>query len=376
MLYNIVETRRLKEVMFVEANLQRVRRRRKKGRFLKVFLLAIVLLLLCSGGAAAAYFQYLKLLKPATGSGAPVPVTITVEAGTNSVKIAALLAEQGLIRSQTAFRFYVTAHKLDNKLKAGDYNFNTGLSIPEITSRLVKGETASYKFTIPEGFTLAQIVERLAERKLIDRGKFMELAANGQFNYDFLEGLPAGSKRLEGYLFPDTYQVTPKTTEEQIINMMLARFAKEITPEYKAAAAKQGLTVNQAIILASIIEREAQKDDERPKVAAVFLNRMKKGWKLESCATIQYALGTPKARLLDKDLQIDSPYNTYRIKGLPPGPISSPGSPSLQAAVHPAQANDMFFVILDDGEHIFSRTLQEHNKAKAAYLKRLKAGQL
>lgn len=362
-------------MIFVEAKLQRVGSKQAHCSFFKVSLLAIVLLLLLSSGATAVYFQYLNLLKPAAGSVSPQTIVITVPAGANSAKIAELMARQGLIRSQAAFRFYVAAHKLDSRLQAGEYNLNTGLSTPEIASRLAIGETASYTFTIPEGFTFAQIVDRLAERKLIDREEFMDLAAHGQFNYNFLQGLPEGPQRLEGYLFPDTYQITPKTTEEQIINMMLARFTREITPEFRAAAAQQGLTVNQAVILASVIEREAQKDEERPKVAAVFMNRLKKGWKLESCATVQYALGKPKARLFDKDLQIDSPYNTYRYKGLPPGPIASPGGPSLKAAVNPAKVNYMFFVVFEDGQHIFSRTLQEHNKAKAAYLRRLKAAQ-
>lgn len=350
-------------------------RRRGKGNGLKVALLIIALLVLLFGGATAVYLQYLKLLKPAAGTGQPVTALFTVPVGATSAKIAELMADQGLIRSPIAFQIYVAAHRLDSKLQAGEYNLNTGLSTPEIAARLVKGETASYTFTIPEGFTLAQIVDRLVERKLVNRENFLDLAAHGQFNYSFLQGLPEGPNRLEGYLFPDTYQITPKTTEKQIITMMLDRFAREITPEFKAQAAKQGLTVNQAVILASIIEREAQKAEERPKVAAVFLNRLKKGWKIESCATVQYALGKPKARLFDKDLQIDSPYNTYKYKGLPPGPIASPGAPSLKAAVNPANVNYMFFVVFEDGQHIFSKTLQEHNQAKATYLKRLKAAQ-
>jgi UPF0755 protein len=179
---------------------------------------------------------------------------------------------------------------------------------------------------------------------------------------------------LEGYLYPDTYRITTQATEEEIVNMMLARFAREMTTEFREQARAQGLTLHQAVTLASLVEREAQKDAERPRVAAVFLNRLKKGWKLESCATIQYILGEPKARLLNKDLQIDSPYNTYRNYGLPPGPIAAPGRASLQAAVNPADEGYMFFVVAEDGRHIFSRTLQEHNRHKAQYLDRLETG--
>lgn len=346
--------------------------RSNRGTGTKVFGALVALAVLLALGLSLGYFSYIHMLKPVSSPQDAREVTITVPPGASSRQIAEMMSSRGLIRNQVVFRIYAAYKGLDSHLQAGDYNFNTGLSTPEVIARLAQGQTSSISFTIPEGFTLSQIVDRLAAKGLINRDKFMDLAAHGQFNYDFLKGLPAGPNRLEGYLFPDTYRVTKNTTEEQIINMMLERFAREITPEFKTKAAKEGLTVNQAVTLASIVEREAKVDDERPKVAAVFLNRLKKGWKLESCATVQYALGKPKARLFDKDLKVASPYNTYIHKGLPPGPIASPGEPSLEAAVNPAKVDYMFFVVFEDGKHIFSRTLQEHNRNKAAYLKKLK----
>jgi len=332
----------------------------------------LTLLFVFSAGLATGYYYFLNLLKPVAASGQAVNKVIIVPKGATSEQIGKLLADEGLIRSKTAFRLYAAYRGLDDRLQASEYNLNTGLSTPQIIERLARGEIAALSFTIPEGYTLKQIADRLEEKGFINRAKFMDLAARGKFDYDFLQGLPPGSARLEGYLFPDTYQVTKKTTEEQILNMMLARFAKELTPDFRDKAAKAGLTVHQAVTLASIVEREAKKDEERPKVAAVFLNRIKKGWKLESCATIQYILGEPKARLFEKDLQIESPYNTYKYPGLPPGPIASPGRASLLAAVNPADVDYLFFVVSDDGKHVFSRTLQEHNRNKAVYLDRLK----
>lgn len=339
---------------------------RKTVSFLVVTALIISLVLMIG------YFGCLSLLQPISGSGSVTDKKVVIPIGASSKQIGEIMYKQGLIRNGLVFRLYLKSQGLDGKLQAGEYVLNTGMSTQAIVKRLVKGESAEFSFTIPEGFTTRQIADRLEQAGLVDKAKFMDLAAHGDFNYDFVKGLPEGAARLEGYLYPDTYKIASHTTEKQIIEMMLDRFAKEITPGFKQKAAEQGLNLHQAVILASIVEREAQKDEERPKVAAVFLNRMKKGWKMESCATIQYALGVNKPRLLAKDLKIQSPYNTYIHAGLPTGPIASPGKPSLEAVVNPAPVDYMFFVVYEDGKHVFSRTLEEHNRARAAYLNRLK----
>lgn len=354
----------------MDTNIREIRKGTSFGR--NILLIIIVFLVILSLGFVSGWAYLAGQLKPVTDQSVTVNKVITVPSGANSGQIGNLLEAEGLIRSRTAFRFYAKYRGLDNKLQAGAYNINAGLSTPEIIERLAKGETFSLNITIPEGYTLRQIADRLAEKQLVNRTRFLNLTAHGRFDYDFIRGLPEGPNRLEGYLFPDTYRITNKTTEEQVINMMLARMARELTPEFKEKAAKAGLSVHQAVTLASLVEREVKKDEERPKAAAVFLNRLKKGWKLESCATIQYILGEPKARLFARDLQVDSPYNTYKNTGLPPGPIASPGGPSLRAAVNPADVEYMFFVVSEDGKHIFSRTLEEHNRNKAIYLNRLK----
>jgi len=341
-----------------------------KPRYLLKKLLMLVFILVLALGAYG-YSAYNAMLKPVDLQN-PQTRSISVPAGASSLKISKILFDAGLVRHQLAFRIYSRYQGLANKLQAGEYSLNTGMSVPEIARRISGGEVDMLAFTIPEGYTLKQITETLAGKGLVDRDKFAGLLARGNFNYDFLQGLPAGEKRLEGYLFPDTYRITRGTSEEEIINLMLSRFAREITPEYRQKAGALGLTLHQAVTLASVVEREAAKDEERPKVAAVFLNRMKKGWKLESCATVQYALGTNKTRLLYKDLQVESPYNTYAYKNLPPGPIAAPGRASLQAAVNPANVDYMFFVVSEAGQHVFSRNIAEHNRNKAKYINRFK----
>lgn len=334
----------------------------------KIFLLVLVIILALAVYGYSSYRSMLKPVDPQT----PQTKTLSIPTGTSTTKISKMLFDAGLIRNQLAFRIYSRSQGLAARMQAGEYTLDTGMSVPEIIRRITGGEVDTLVFTIPEGYNLKQITDTLAGKGLADRARFTELLAEGNFNYDFLQGLPAGEKRLEGYLFPDTYRINKGTTEEEIINIMLARFAREITPEFRQKAGALGLTLHQSVTLAAIVEREAAKDEERPSVAAVFLNRLKKGWKLESCATVQYALGTNKTRLLYKDLQVESLYNTYKYKGLPPGPIAAPGRASLQAAVNPAPEDYMFFVVSEEGQHVFSRTIQEHNRNKTKYISRFK----
>lgn len=335
------------------------------------FIIKLVVLAVLGAGLilGIGFWQYKENLKPVDLEGSGKEITISISSGASTVKIAQMLEREGLIRDDLTFRAYSRLKGFDGKLKAGEFTLSTSMGVPEIMDKIAEGAVDYISFTIPEGFNTKQIVDTLVEKELVDRDTFMDLVAKGDFDYDFIKDLPKGEKRLEGYLFPDTYKISHRTTEKEIIDMMLARFAKVATPEYIRLAQQQGLTLHQAVTLASVIEREAKVDLERPKVAAVFLNRMRKGWKLESCATVQYALGQQKARLLNEDLQIDSPYNTYKIAGLPPGPIASPGEMSLKAAVNPADVDYLFFVVFEDGKHVFSKTISEHNIARDRYIK-------
>ncbi len=314
--------------------------------------LAVVLLgifLLATGGV---YLYFLALLGPVE-EGRTAEVSVNIPAGSSTIAVARTLEQQGLIKSALAFRVYTRYSGQDSSIMAGKYALSSAMSVQDILAKLTMGEVETFSFTIPEGYNAKQIADLLAEKDYVNREKFLALV---------------DEKRLEGYLFPATYRAFKGITEIELLNLMYKRFRQEITPDYEAKAKALGLNLHQAVTLASIIEREAMKDSERPMVAAVFLNRMKIGMKLESCATVQYALGENKERLLYKDLQVDSPYNTYKVTGLPPGPIAAPGRPSLQAAVNPAKVDYLYFVVSKAGEQAFSNTLDEHNKNKRKYI--------
>lgn len=330
--------------------------RRKKSKL--VFYLLIILM-----GFSFYYFK---------GLTAPVALTENVSLivppnATTSV-ISQLLLEKGLIHSDLLFKVYAKAQGFEGKLKAGEYHFSGQVSLKDIEEKMSQGVVNTQTITVPEGYNIEQIAELLEKKGLVNREKFLGTAQNGEFPYDYLP--PAGTTgRLEGFLFPDTYQILKGWSEEQIIGIMLKRFNEVFLPEWHDRAAEIKMSVLEVVTLASIIEREAKVSADRPIISSVFHNRIEKGMQLESCATVQYALGEVKEVLLYEDLKIDSPYNTYINGGLPPGPIASPGKDSLKAALYPADSNYLYFVAKQDGSHYFSRTLAEHNEAKRKYLK-------
>lgn len=307
--------------------------------------------------AATSYY-----LQPSAAQSRLVEVEIPL--GTSPYRVAQILADYEVIRHPKVFYYYARFKGLSHQFKAGLYTLDAAWPAEEIARALTRGgRAAAVTVTIPEGFTLEQIADRVAAANLVSREEFLAAAAAGEFHYDFLAGVPAGEKRLEGFLFPDTYQFRAGATAEEIINTMLRRFGQIYNEEYRHRAQELGLSTLEVVTMASIVEREAKLDEERPLVAAVFYNRLKKSWKLESCATVQYLLDEPKEELLYEDLEIDSPYNTYKYYGLPPGPIASPGKASLEAALYPAEVDYLFFRANPDGSHTFSRTLAEHNQA-------------
>jgi UPF0755 protein len=237
------------------------------------------------------------------------------------------------------------------------------MNVTQIVQVLLEGRVIEESLLVPEGYQLKQIEKVFVGAGICDADTFWDTVANARFDYPFLDGLEAGEKRLEGYLFPDTYRIDRGMPAERVMNMMLRRFDEiyQTMPENNT-----GLTENQIVILASIVENEIKLDEERPLAASVFLNRLRQGMKLESCATIQYHYDVKKPRLLYSDLEIESPYNTYKYPGLPPGPISSPGAASIQAVFEAPETDYLFFVAKNDGSggHVFSRTLSEHNRAQ------------
>ncbi|OPY57445.1 MAG: putative aminodeoxychorismate lyase [Pelotomaculum sp. PtaU1.Bin035] len=311
----------------------------------------------------------LFLLSPVTSKNRAIDVLITVPVQAPAGQVGKILQQNKMVRSAVVFSLYARWKGMDGQIKAGEYMLNDRLSTPEVLFELVDGRLAVQSFTVPEGFTTAQIADLLVSKGLINRDRFLEAVANENFNYSFIRGLPQDEKRLEGYLFPDTYQVARGSSERFIIEMMLKRFEMEISElDYLELAQRAGLTLRQAVTIASLVEREAKIEGEKPLIAGVIRNRLDKSMLLQVDATVQYALGTHKPEIYYKDLEVNSPYNTYQAHGLPPGPIAMPGKSSLLAAVKPAETSYLYYVAKPDGSHAFANNLEEHNANRERYL--------
>ncbi|MEW9121321.1 MAG: endolytic transglycosylase MltG [Thermotaleaceae bacterium] len=337
---------------------QRERKKRLRKRIFWILLLLLIFPIFV-------VYSFNQLVTPIDLNGTS-EISIEIPQGASTVKIAKILKEQNLIKNDMAFRMLSKYLKSDGKMQAGKYILSNNMDAKEIINTLVNGAVTNetIKFTIPEGFEFHQIVNRLEHNGLINRERFIQLAEEGDFNYPFLENIPKGKNRLEGFLFPDTYQVSKDATEEDILKKMLDRFNQVFIESYYQKANEMNMSINQVITLASIIEREAKIAHERPLVSSVFHNRIEQKMLLQSCATVQYILGERKENLTLRDIEIDSPYNTYKYLGLPPKPIASPGKASIEAALYPEQTDYLFFVASKNGEHIFSKTYREHLNAK------------
>lgn len=310
------------------------------------------------------YFAYLAA--PVSSRSDKLHVVV-IDKGLTLKEVGIVLQNKGVIKSRFLFTFYAYLVGKEKNVQAGTYCLSDAWSMSRILEQITKGKVFCLRITIPEGYTVSQIERLLAAKGIVDKQRFEEALSMADFNYPFLKGIPQGKYRLEGYLFPATYEVRPGLSEKDIIDLMLKRFQEAFTPELTHRAQELGLSVRDVVILASMVEREAKLDKERPLIAAVFLNRLQRGMRLESCATIQYILGKQKEKLTYEDLRIDSPYNTYLHNGLPPGPISNPGLASIKAVLYPAKVDYLYFVSRGDGSHYFSRTWGEHQMAARHY---------
>ncbi|HHV62877.1 MAG TPA: endolytic transglycosylase MltG [Firmicutes bacterium] len=276
-------------------------------------------------------------------------VLVRVSPGMTSADIAKCLAGHGLVKSEYLFVILSRIVGLDQRLKAGYYKLASSMSTFQILKELRDGRVVVVTFTVPEGATNAEIASILEAKGLVDDAAGFERAARDN----------------QGFLFPATYRVFYGASEEDIINVMLTKFKSEVLPLYEAAKKKgETRSLKDIITLASLVEKEARVGRERPLIAGVFMNRLRLGMPLQSCATVEYALSEGKNRRKSKltieDLGIESPYNTYLHRGLPPGPIANPGLDSIEAALNPARVDYLFFVANGDGTHTFSRTYREH----------------
>ncbi|TSC95326.1 MAG: conserved hypothetical protein TIGR00247 [Parcubacteria group bacterium Athens1014_10] len=299
-------------------------------------------------------------------------VIFKIDEGESANAIVYNLRNERLIDNGFAFRFYIFLKKLENKFQIGEYKLYAGMKMEDIANILTsKNALREIKITIIEDWDSKKIAEYLEERKLAKKDDFLKIVNGGSQKwleiYDFLKDKPALTG-LEGYLFPDTYQVYIDSNAKEIIEKMLDNFNKKLNKDLREEIKSQSKTIFEILIMASLVEKEARKNEDRKIVADVFYKRLKIGKALESCATINYILGNNK-KLSFEDTKIKSPYNTYINPGLPPGPICNPSLSSIKAAIYPEKTNYWYFLSKDDGEIIFSKTIEEHNRNKAKYLK-------
>ena len=292
-------------------------------------------------------------------------IELTIERGAPMTSILDQLAAAGVTGDPLMARFHLDYRRRGETLQAGEYRFEQPMSTVDALDRVIRGEVVTYPVTVVEGLTLRETAERLAYEGLGELDAFLAAMASPALIAD----LDPAAESLEGYLFPDTYVFPRGTGEADIVEAMVRNFRRRVE-EHLDAASGQGLDLRSLVTLASIVEKEAGAIEERPLISAVFHNRLTRGIGLYADPTIIYALkmaGTWDGNLRRRDLELDSPYNTYRYPGLPPGPICSPGEHSLRAAVQPADVPYLYFVSRNDGTHVFAETLAEHNRNVARW---------
>jgi UPF0755 protein len=293
------------------------------------------------------------------------PQVLVVEPGQGALEIGASLHALGLVRHPQVFRLHVLTRGDAGHLRTGEYSLEGEMSLDQIVDQLVRGDVVRHTVTFPEGKDIEEMAQ-IAATQGIDAAAFRAAAKDAALIRD----LDPEARDLEGYLFPNTYDLTRRPDAAQVlVKQMVQQFRAAMRDEMGGLAAS-GFDLREVVTLASVVEEETARPEERPRIAAVFRNRLKKGMPLQTDPTVIYALrraGKYDGNIRRVDLEIDSPYNTYRYPGLPPGPIASPGRASLQAALHPAPVDDLYFVSRNDGSHYFSRTLADHARAVDHY---------
>lgn len=302
--------------------------------------------------------------------------TIEIAMGSTATSIGEQLVNEGIISDSKGFKDYMKDNGYDSRLQAGVYSLSPAMDFETIAEILVGGKVATVDFTLPEGLTIEQTAAKLAKQDLGSEDAFLKVMKEGDFSeFEFIDP-SLGENQLEGYLLPSTYTVYPGLSEDEIVRYLLEQFQKKVYSLYNESNNDHSL--NEIMTTASIIERECKVAEERPLVSSVIYNRISTGMKLEMCSTIQYLLlketGEVKENLLYSDLEIESPYNTYKNPGLPPGPICSPGMASIEAAMNPADTDYLYFVLSAalDGTSKFSSSWTQFEQDKAAYSNALK----
>jgi UPF0755 protein len=328
-----------------------------------VFASFAVLLVVAAGVATGAYL-YQRAETAFRGYEAP-EVFVDLPPGSSTQSIGSRLVDAGVVRDRLSFRIALWETGAARRLKAGEYRFDQPMTPHEVVEKLARGDVYLLAVTFPEGLTIRDMAAIFEERGLGPAADFLRAARDPSEIRD----LDPGARDLEGYLYPETYRLPRRATAKDLVGMMVKRFRQVFAPLESDALAR-GFSPRRLVTLASLVERETGKPDERPIVAAVYANRLKIGMGLQCDPTVIYALaraGRYTGNLTHADLSFDSPYNTYRYAGLPPGPIASPGRTSLEAAAHPADVDFLYFVSRNDGSHEFARDLATHNRNVQKY---------
>jgi UPF0755 protein len=314
-------------------------------------------------GVIAVFIVFLSLFVhyfyPTRGS---EPVQVLIEEGESATQIAAKLHEQQVITSATLFRFLSWVQGRQEDFKPGYYTFYTGMHYGEVFAVLEAGSNNLVRLTIPEGLTVEQTADRVAQVTTISAAEFMQAAGSGDYKVPVIP--PERQDNLEGCLFPKTYELAVNESAREVVETLLNQFEAETSNLDWESAGNLGVSPYQTVIIASLIEREVVLDDERPLVAAVIYNRLRKDMLLQIDATVQYALPEWKDVLTYEDLETPSPYNTYLHKGLPPAPICNPGLASIEAALNPAEVDYLYYVATGDGGHFFTADYNEFLRVK------------
>jgi UPF0755 protein len=324
----------------------------------RAFLVLLAVAVMTAGGLG--WTVYKRTSEPFKGYDAAERF-VTIEPGSGSRTIGQRLIEAGVIRDDATFRVALWLSGRARSLQAGEFRFDRPMTPTEVIDRIARGDVYNRRITFPEGLSIREMARIYEQQKFGKAAAFVEAAGDA----GAIRDIDAAATDLEGYLFPETYAVPRDTTAAKLVGLMVGRFRQLFTTEMQQAAHALELTAREAVTLASLVEKETAQPSERPIVAAVYLNRLKMGMGMQADPTVIYALqraGRYDGNLRRDDLSFDSPYNTYRYAGLPPGPIASPGLASLQAAVAPANVDYLYFVSRNDGSHVFARTLVEHNE--------------
>lgn len=328
--------------------------------------LAALLVIACTAGIAG-YQGVQWLMQPAAGQSGDYTIrTIEIPAGATFRQVATLLKNEQLITNYWFFRLLGKLESADRRIIPGEYALHPGMRPTEILSELVSGRVVLHPITIPEGYTAAQIAELISQKGIADRAELLRWMRDREF----IRTLNLDVSSLEGYLFPNTYRFARRTDPREVLKTMVAGLRQAVTPDLSQRAQEINLSLHQVLTLASVIEKETGVREERELVSAVFHNRLRRKLPLQSDPTVIYALNGFDGNLKARDLNLDSPYNTYRVVGLPPGPIANPGLQAIRAALYPAHTSYLYFVSRNDGSHYFSSTLEEHNRAVDKYQRR------